>query len=329
MFGVLAMFLFVGYIASTRHFRRDMDVSTFMATICPIAAVAVVPLAIAEGDVFAVTGRGWTYILILAVLTGLAAHGWNVYAQKTIPIGTIGVAQVAQPALAVVWALLLLGEELVWGQLIGIAIVTVGLLAFILLNERGHRARRPATGRRDHPGGGGLGRGHVTRTAAASTRSRSVMKCDAVANRASACSNRSRAVATSPAVAAVRRQGVEREHLDVSFVVEARVIQDRAESVGRIRDAVGRIHRREQALAERGLLAAPALRDATRSLTRARPVHRAVRPSARSTRPRCTRASAARRTSPVASAFSIARCSVAAPVSGSPAWLCARPRLDT
>jgi drug/metabolite transporter (DMT)-like permease len=140
-FGVLAMFLFVGYIASTRHFRRDMDVSTFMATICPIAAVAVVPLAVAEGDVFSVTGHGWTYIVILAVLTGLAAHGWNVYAQKTIPIGTIGVAQVAQPALAVVWAFLLLGEELVWGQAVGIAIVTFGLLAFILLNERGNRTR--------------------------------------------------------------------------------------------------------------------------------------------------------------------------------------------
>jgi drug/metabolite transporter (DMT)-like permease len=144
VFGVLAMFLFAGYIASTRHFRRDMDVSTFMATISPIAAVAVVPLAIAEGDVFAVTGRGWTYIVILAVLTGLAAHGWNVYAQKTIPIGTIGIAQVAQPALAVVWAFFLLGEELVWGQGIGIAIVTVGLLAFILLNERGNRQRETA-----------------------------------------------------------------------------------------------------------------------------------------------------------------------------------------
>jgi drug/metabolite transporter (DMT)-like permease len=144
VFGVLAMFLFVGYIASTRYFRREMDVSTFMATICPIAAVAVVPLAIAEGDVFSVSGHGWIYIVILAVLTGLAAHGWNVYAQKTIPIGTIGIAQVAQPALAVVWAFLLLGEELVWGQAVGIAIVTFGLFAFMLLNERGNRAREAA-----------------------------------------------------------------------------------------------------------------------------------------------------------------------------------------
>lgn len=141
VFGVLAMFLFVGYIASTRHFRREMDVSTFMATISPIAAVAVLPLAVTEGGMFAMTSTGWTYTVILALLTGLAAHGWNVYAQKTIPIGTIGVAQVAQPALAVIWAFALLGEELAWGQAIGIGVVTVGLVAFILLNERGSRAR--------------------------------------------------------------------------------------------------------------------------------------------------------------------------------------------
>jgi drug/metabolite transporter (DMT)-like permease len=142
VFGVLAMFLFVGYIASTRYFRREMDVAVFMSTICPIAAVAVLPLAIANGDVFGLSGRGWTYMLILTFLTGVAAHGLNVYAQKTIPIGTIGVAQVAQPALAVVWAFLLLGEELQEWQFVGIAIVIGGLLAFILLNERGNRARR-------------------------------------------------------------------------------------------------------------------------------------------------------------------------------------------
>jgi len=144
VFGVLAMVLWVSYVASTRYFRRQMDVATFMSTICPIAAVTVLPLAIANGDVFGLSGRGWTYTLVLTFLTGVAAHGLNVYAQKSIPIGTIGVAQVAQPALAVVWAFLLLGEELQSGQLVGIAIVSGGLLAFILINERGVRARRSA-----------------------------------------------------------------------------------------------------------------------------------------------------------------------------------------
>ena len=142
VFGVLAMLLWVSYVASTRYFRREMDVATFMATICPIAAVAVLPLAIANGDVLGMSGRGWTYTLILTFLTGVAAHGLNVYAQKTIPIGTIGISQVAQPALAVVWAFLLLGEELQQWQYAGIALVLSGLLAFIVLNERGDRARK-------------------------------------------------------------------------------------------------------------------------------------------------------------------------------------------
>ena len=116
-----------------------MDVATFMATICPIAAVAVLPLAIANGDVFGMSGTGWTYMLILTFLIGVAANGLMVFAQKTIPIGTIGIAQVVQPALAVVWSFLLLGETVRGWQVVGIAIAIGGLLAFIVLNQRGER----------------------------------------------------------------------------------------------------------------------------------------------------------------------------------------------
>ena len=127
-----------------------MDVATFMATISPIAAVAVLPLAIANGDVFGMSGTGWTYMLILTFLTGVAAHGLMVYAQKTIQIGTIGIAQVVQPALAVVWSFLLLGETLQRPAGRGIAIVIGGLLAFLVLNQRGDRqspgARTPRAG---------------------------------------------------------------------------------------------------------------------------------------------------------------------------------------
>ena len=58
------------------------------------------------------------------------------YSQKTIQIGTIAIAQVAQPALAVVWSYLLLAEVVNSRQAIGIAIVMGGLLAFVLLNQR-------------------------------------------------------------------------------------------------------------------------------------------------------------------------------------------------
>jgi len=136
VFGFVAMLLLVAYVASTRHFRQDMDVTTFMSTICPIAAVAVLPLAVIHGDVFGMSGTGWTYMLILTLTSGVAAQGLLVFAQKTIQIGTIGIAQVAQPAIAVVWSFLLLAEVVNHRQMAGIAIVTCGLLAFVVLNQR-------------------------------------------------------------------------------------------------------------------------------------------------------------------------------------------------
>jgi drug/metabolite transporter (DMT)-like permease len=145
-FGLLAMLLLVGYVASTKHFRREMDVTTFMSTICPIAAVAVLPLAVLHGDVFAMSATGWTFMLILVLTSGIAAQGLLVFAQKTIQIGTIGIAQVAQPALAVVCSFLLLGEVVNTRQLAGIAIVTAGLLAFVVLNQRNDRPVTPTGG---------------------------------------------------------------------------------------------------------------------------------------------------------------------------------------
>ena len=142
VFGFIAMLLLVAYVASTRHYRREMDVTTFMATICPIAAVAVLPLALGHGDVFGMSGTGWKYMLILTFTSGVAAQGLLVFAQKSIQIGTIGIAQVAQPALAVVWSFLLLGEVVNNRQVAGIAIVMAGLLAFTVLHQRGG-ARRP------------------------------------------------------------------------------------------------------------------------------------------------------------------------------------------
>jgi drug/metabolite transporter (DMT)-like permease len=139
---VLAMFLWTAYVVSTRHFRQDMDVATFMATVSPIAALAVLPLAIAHGDVFGLSGTGWTYMLLLALLIGVAGHGLMVFAQRTIQIGTIGIAQVIQPALAVVWAFLLLGEGLRGWQILGVAIALSGLLVFLVLNQHRHRTPR-------------------------------------------------------------------------------------------------------------------------------------------------------------------------------------------
>src|SRR3954471_10339177 len=99
--GVIAMLLLVAYVTSTRHFRQEMDVTTFMATICPIAALAVLPIAVIHGGVFELSVTGWLFTAILTLTSGIVAQGLLVYAQKTVQIGTIGISQQVQPALAV------------------------------------------------------------------------------------------------------------------------------------------------------------------------------------------------------------------------------------
>jgi len=142
VFGVIAMLLLVGYVTATRWFRQDMDVTTFMATICPIATLAVLPIAVAHGGGLGMSGTGWTYTLLLGFTSGITAQGLLVYAQKTIQIGTISIAQIVQPALAVVWSYLLLSEVINDRQAVGIAIVMGGLLGFTVLNQRGGRRGR-------------------------------------------------------------------------------------------------------------------------------------------------------------------------------------------
>jgi drug/metabolite transporter (DMT)-like permease len=153
VFGVIAMLLLVAYVAATKRYRVEMDVTTFMATICPIAAVAVLPLALAHGDVLGLSGTGWAFMLILTLTSGVAAQGLQVFAQKAIQIGTIGIAQVAQPALAVVWSFLILGEVVNVRQAAGIAIVVGGLLGFVVVHQRAAARLTPAVAPAVRPSG--------------------------------------------------------------------------------------------------------------------------------------------------------------------------------
>ena len=82
-------------------------------------------------------------MLILTLTSGITAQGLLVYAQKTIQIGTIGIAQIAQPALAVVWSFLLLGEVINGRQATGIAIVMARAAGVRrCCNQRGGRRGR-------------------------------------------------------------------------------------------------------------------------------------------------------------------------------------------
>jgi drug/metabolite transporter (DMT)-like permease len=130
--------LWVGYLLTARRARATVGLVDFMSTLMNMAFLVAMPFtAYLAGDaLWSMSWKGWLVAAILSLLTGVLAHGLIAYAQKGVDVGTIGILQVAQPAIAVGWAFLILGESVAWVQIAGMALVVIGLVAFTVISQR-------------------------------------------------------------------------------------------------------------------------------------------------------------------------------------------------
>lgn len=136
---LVVMALWVSYLLATKWARQhDIHTIHFMSCAVPIAVLSTTPIAlgIAGDAVWNMTPRGWFVAALLAMVTGIGAHGLIVFSQQHVPVATIGIMQVGQPALAVVWAWVILGEEISPLQVPGMVLVVVGLAAFTWSGSR-------------------------------------------------------------------------------------------------------------------------------------------------------------------------------------------------
>ncbi len=146
---LLVLCSWTGYLLFTKRARAaGVDTVTFMACMMPLGLITTVPMAIwlAGDEILSMTARGWLVAGILAILTGMIAHGCIAFAQQHLPIATITVMQTSQPALAVLFAFVILGEEVRGLQVIGMGLVIVGIAAFTLVSQRvvGTRSSAPS-----------------------------------------------------------------------------------------------------------------------------------------------------------------------------------------
>jgi drug/metabolite transporter (DMT)-like permease len=141
----VAVCAWASYLVAGRRARARVDVVDFMATMMPVGFLVAAPVGLARagGGIVDVSARGWFAIVLLSLLTGMLAHGMVAFAQRRVDIGTIGVIQVGQPAVAVGWAVLLLGEPISVRQLPGMALVAAGLVGFIVQTRRHATAPAP------------------------------------------------------------------------------------------------------------------------------------------------------------------------------------------
>jgi drug/metabolite transporter (DMT)-like permease len=133
-----ANFLWATYLLTSRNLRQGRSVAAVMAAITPIAVVVILPLALIvfPGQLGRVTGRSVVFIVVLGLLTGTAAHGLMVFAQQAVPIGVISMLQVSQPALATLWSVWFLASTINGTQVVGMALVLLGLATVTVQTRR-------------------------------------------------------------------------------------------------------------------------------------------------------------------------------------------------
>jgi drug/metabolite transporter (DMT)-like permease len=136
---IVVMALWTGYLLTSK-IARSAGIGTidFMSCMMPIGVLTAGPIAavIAGSDVFGLSAKGWLVVVVLTFLTGMLSHGCIVFAQQHIPVATIGIMQTAQPALAVLFGFLILGEAVRLPQVIGMALVIGGLALFVASSQR-------------------------------------------------------------------------------------------------------------------------------------------------------------------------------------------------
>jgi drug/metabolite transporter (DMT)-like permease len=141
--GDLLMFVVVGtwvsYLLFARRARAaGVETITFMACLMPLGLLSATPIALTAGgsELFSVSARGWFVVALLVLLTGMVAHGCITFAQRHVPVAMISIMQIAQPALAVMWAFIILGETVRPLQVVGMALVICGLALFTRTSQR-------------------------------------------------------------------------------------------------------------------------------------------------------------------------------------------------
>jgi len=145
---IVVIALWTIYLLTSKRARAaGVGTLDFMACMMPIGVLTAGPIAaiIAGSEVFGLSARGWLVVAILTLLTGMLSHGCIVFAQQHLPVATIGIMQTAQPALAVFFAFVVLGEEVRAPQVAGMVLVIIGLALFTLASSRSATVSTPVT----------------------------------------------------------------------------------------------------------------------------------------------------------------------------------------
>jgi drug/metabolite transporter (DMT)-like permease len=128
LLAVAASGCFAVYLYVTGKMREEFDTSTLLALSLSASTVALLVFNVAAGVSFAIPGRGaWGALLALALVCQLLGYFALTYALGHLSAGITSVTLLVQTPLTAFLAFLLLGEPVNMAQVVGGALVLLGV----------------------------------------------------------------------------------------------------------------------------------------------------------------------------------------------------------
>lgn len=141
LLAIVNLVVFTGYFLLAKQARAGAVHSwSFLASVFVVTAIVVVPWSIAaSGEVEALHGTDWLFVLALVLLPGMVGHGFMTWAHHYVDVSITSMLTLANPVVSIVGAWILFSEALGPVQLVGAVVVLVALW-FVVRHQRGARA---------------------------------------------------------------------------------------------------------------------------------------------------------------------------------------------
>jgi drug/metabolite transporter (DMT)-like permease len=128
-FGLVTAVFYAAYLLAVKGLRdRGEAALDLMAVTTTVTAIILLPVALATGETMLPgSATGWLTLLGLALISHAAGQGLIAYALAHLPAAFSSVSLLLQPVMAALFAWVLLAEPLVPLQMVGGAVVLVGI----------------------------------------------------------------------------------------------------------------------------------------------------------------------------------------------------------
>jgi drug/metabolite transporter (DMT)-like permease len=125
--GLTSALFYAAYQVSVQQARQRLATAPLMTAVTALAALLLWPFALLEGRLWPTAVIGWVWLAGLALLVQIGGQVVIAYAVRRLHPALSSVGLLVQPAMAVVYAWVLLGQTLQGWQIVGAALVLVGI----------------------------------------------------------------------------------------------------------------------------------------------------------------------------------------------------------